>query len=168
MSVRLSEDAKLVALPTIDIGGTDSETIGSGTSWETWQDMANFDRVTALVELGPTWNASDDLDVCKLQQATSAAGAGAKDLTTSGSGLDYDSDTPIDAATNQVVLEARADQLDVDNGFRFVRVFVSEAGDTGTDECHGCLILHSARHGKAERHAAAAAGEMVYVTPTVS
>ena len=167
MTNQLSSDAKIIPLPTVDIGGSDAEA-EDATNWAPFHDISGFDRVTAIVKLGPTWNAADDLDGCKLEQATSAAGAGAKDLTTSGSGDDYDTAAPVDAVGDEVILEARADQFDVDNGFHFVRLFVSEAGDTGTDEVHGCLILHGARYGHAERHRAAAAGSVVYVTPTVA
>jgi hypothetical protein len=167
MSYQLSSDARIIPLPSVDIGGSDAETVDA-TNWAPFFDISGFDRVTAVVRLGPTWNAADDLDTCKLEQATSAAGAGAKDLTTSSATGDYDTDTPVDAVGDEVILEARADQCDVDNGFHFVRVFVAETGNTGTDEVHASIILHGARYGHAERHRAAAAGSVVYVTPTVA
>ena len=160
-NMELSADAKIVPLPTADIGGTNAAAVAAST-WGAWHDMAGFDRITAVVQLG-TWNSSDDLDECRLQQATSNAGAGAKDLTTDASGGDYDTDTPVDAAGDQVIIEAKADQLDVDNGFQFVRVYAAEGGNTGTDEVFGVLILHAAREKHAEKHGAAVAGSIVYV-----
>lgn len=162
MSFELSEDAAITILETADIGGTDT---GSTGNWQTWLDMRNFDRVTAIVELG-AWNAGDDLDECRLQQATSSAGAGAKDLTTDGAGDDYDTGSPIDADGDQVILSARADQLDAQNDFRYVRVFAGEAGDTGTDNISGVIIRHGARKKFSNQHATAVAASIVYVRPS--
>ncbi len=162
--MNLSECAKVAILPTADIGGTDTVAVDAA-NWGAWHDVADFERIYAKVRLG-TWNAADDLDTCKLQQATSEAGAGAKDLTTSASGGDYDTDNPVDASGNTVVLEANADELDVDGGYHYVRVYCAETGDTGTDEVAGVLILHGARHAFGEREGAAAAGATVYVRPS--
>ncbi len=160
----LSHDAEVHVLPTADIGGTNTAT-QDATYWGAWHDVAGFSKIYAKVMLG-TWNAADDLDTCKLQQATSSSGTSAKDLTTSASGGDYDTDAPIDAAGNTVVLEARAEDLDVAGGFHYVRVYAAETGDTGTDNIAGVLILYGAVHEKAEKEAAASSGEVVYVTPS--
>jgi hypothetical protein len=164
VDTNLSEQARVIQLSTVDIGGTDTATMDPA-GWGAWHDVADFERIYAKVRLG-TWNAADDLDTCKLEQATSAAGAGAKDLTTSGAGLDYDTNNPVDATGDTVVLEANADQLDVDNGYRFVRVLCAETGNTGQDDVEGVLILHSARQQFAEREGAAVAGSRVYVRPS--
>lgn len=164
MSYQLSSDGQLVALPTVDIGGTNAAAVDA-TNWAVWHRVGDFDRITALLRVGPTWNAADDVDTCKLQQAQDASGAGAKDLTTSGSGLGYDTAAPVDAAGDEVILEARADQLDVDGGFQYVRLYVAETGNTGVDEVYGLLVLHSARYGYAGRHRDPVAGSVVYVTP---
>ncbi len=161
---RLSEEAKVVVLPTVDIGGTDTATMDA-TYWGGWQDIKGFDRIYAKVRLG-TWNAADDLDTCKLQQATTSVGGSAKDLTTSSATGNYDTDTPIDAAGNTVVLEARAEDLDVDNAFRYVRVYCAETGNTGTDNIEGVLVLDRPNDAYAQREAAAVSGEVVYVIPS--
>ena len=142
-----------------DIGGTNSA--GSDDTVH-WTSMEDFDRILVMVELG-TWNSSDDLDTCKLQQATSSAGAGVKDLTTSASGGNYDTDAPVDADGNQVVLEAYADQLDVDGGFDHVRVYLVEDDDTGTDNVSAVYVKDKGRHAYSELLVAAVAGEKVYV-----
>lgn len=162
MSFERSEESVTIILETADIGGTNT---GSTGNWQTWQDMRDFDRVHAVVELG-TWDSGDDLDECRLQQADTSAGGNAKDLTTDESGGDYDTDAPIDADGDQVILSARADQLDAQNGFRYVRVYCAEAGNTGTDNISGVLQLHGARKKHSERHAAAAAASIVYVRPS--
>lgn len=165
MSKELSQTAELHVLPTVDIGGTDAATVDA-TNWGAWHLMENFDRVTAIARLASLWNAADDLDTCKLEQATSAAGAGAKDLTTSGSGLEYDTDTPVDAIGDEVILEARAEALDVELGFKYVRLFVAEVGNTGVDNIAGALILHGAGYPAENLHRAAAAAAVVYVRPS--
>ena len=162
MSEQGSEVMAVEVLETADIGGTDTGAVGN---WATWLDMQDFDRVTAILELG-AWNATDDLDTCKLQQATSAAGADAKDLTTSGAGLDYDTGAPVDADGDQVILEARADQLDAQNGFRYVRAFVAETGNTGVDNVSGVIVRHGPHYGRANLHKAPVAASIVYVRPS--
>lgn len=152
----LSHDAAVSLMETADIGGTNASTA--------WVPMAEFERIFAYVEIG-TWNATDDLDTCKLEQATDASGTGAKDLTTSGAGLNYDTGNPVDADGDFVILEARAEDLDVDGGFTHVRLYVAETGNTGTDNVTGFLIRYGARFKHAERNGAAATGSKVYVSP---
>lgn len=152
----LSTDAAVTLLETTDIGGTNAAT--------GWVSMADFERVFGYVELG-TWNASDDLDECRLEQATDASGTSAKDLTTDASGGNYDTDAPIDADGNFVILEAKAEDLDQANGFTHVRLYVAEGGNSGTDNVTAFLIRHGARYKKAEQNGAATSGEKVYVTP---
>lgn len=161
MNCKLSEDAKITILETADIGGTNTGAVGN---WATYLPMKDFDRVTAVVEVG-TWDSSDDLDTCKFQQATDSSGTGVKDLTTSSSGGNYDTDSPVDADGNQVILEARAEDLDVQNGFDYVRVYVAEAGNTGPDNVSGVIIRHAARNKQDELHATASSAAIVYVTP---
>lgn len=161
---RLSECAKVAILPAADIGGTNSAAVDA-TNWGAWHDMKDYEQVYAKVVLG-TWNAADDLDTCKLQQANTAAGGTPKDLTTSASGGDYDTDNPVDAAGNTVVLEARQADLDTENGYRWVRVYCAETGNSGTDNVDGVLILHCAKSQYAQREAAASTGAVVYVTPS--
>lgn len=144
----------IAVLETADIGGTNAQ-FGA-------VDMREFDGVFAYVELG-TWNAGDDLDECRLEQGN---GSGWKPLTSNASGGDYDTDAPIDADGNFVILEAKAEDLDVEGGYYLVRCHVAEGGNTGTDNVTGFIFGYRARHKTAERNAAAVAGEKVYVTPS--
>jgi len=138
-----------------DIGGTNANT--------DWVSMAGYERVYAYVQIGSSWNASDDLDECRLEQATDSAGTGAKDLTTDSSTGGYDTDTPIDAAGNFVVLEAKAEDFDVEGGFTYVRLYVAEGGNTGVDNVGGFLMRYGAHNKAKQLQGAAAAGEKVYV-----
>lgn len=153
----LSHDAAVSLIETADIGGT------SATS--AWVPMADFGRIFAYVELG-TWNAADDLDECRLEQAQNSGGTGAKDLTTDASGGNYDTDAPVDADGNFVILEAMAEDLDVNNGFTHVRLYLAEAGNTGVDNVTGFLIRYGSRHQHAQKNGTAVAGEKVYVRPS--
>ena len=154
--MELSQDGKIIILEMTDIGGTNTSAVGN---WATWQSVANFHHITAVVEIG-TWNAGDDLDQCKLQQYD---GTTTKDLTTSASGGDYDTDAPLDADGDQVIFEVPVSRLDAANGFNRVRVYVAEVGNTGPDNISGTLILHHARDKKENLHKTAVTGEIVYV-----
>jgi hypothetical protein len=150
----LSDDAAVSLLETTDVGGTTAST--------GWVSMANFMKIFAYVELG-TWNAGDDLDHCRIEQAQDDSGTGAKDLTSDESGGDYDTDYPIDADGNFVILEARQEDMDVANGFTHVRLTVGEDGNTGTDNVTGFLLRYDAIHKAAQLNGAASAGAQVYV-----
>jgi hypothetical protein len=160
--LHMSHDAKVILLPDADIGGTNTAAIDA-TYWAPAHDVRGYHDIYAKVRLG-TWNASDDLDTCKLQQCTAADGTGAKDLTTSASGGDYDTDYPVDAVTNTVVFDVRTSQMDIANGYYYVRLYAAEGGNTGTDNVSGVIILYNAREKGAEKEGAASAGVTVYVT----
>lgn len=153
----MSHDVAVEFLETADIGGTNASTA--------WVSMEDFDAVYAKVILG-SWNATDDLDECRLEQATDASGTGAKDLTTDASGGNYDTANPVDADGNTVVLEATAEDMDVANGFTHVRLYVAEGGNTGVDNITGVLIRYGAHTKRAQLEAAASTGAVVYVTPS--
>lgn len=156
MTLIMSHDAAVTLLEQADIGGTNASTA--------WLPMAGFERIFAYVELG-TWNATDDLDECRLEQATDVNGTGAKDLTTDASGGNYDTDNPVDADGDFVILEARAEDLDAGGGFNHVRLYVAEGGNTGVDNVSGFVVRYGARDKYDERNGAAVTGSKVYVTP---
>jgi len=153
----LSSDSAVSLLETADIGGTNAST--------GWVSMADFESIFAYVEIG-TWNASDDLDECRLEQATDSSGTGAKDLTTDAAAGNYDTSNPVDADGDFVILEARAEDLDVANGFTHVRLYVAEGGNTGTDNVTGFLLRYNSRTKTAEKNGAAVTGSKVYVRPS--
>ena len=154
MSMRLSEHASITIIETADIGGTNAT---SG-----WLSMKNFSRALAYIELG-TWDSSDDLDEARFQQASDSSGTGAKDLTTDASGGNYDTDNPVDADGNFVIIEIRAEDMDVDNGFDYIRLYIAEGGNTGTDNVTGVVIRYGYAYPKKELQGAASTGAQVYV-----
>lgn len=94
---------------------------GAGTVNTAWVSMASFHGLCALLGVG-VMSAGSAVDA-KLQQATSAAGAGAKDIT--GKAI-----TQLLAAggnNRQVLIDVRDTDLDVNNGYAFVRLSVTVA-----------------------------------------
>jgi len=152
----LSHDAAFTLVETADIGGTNAASA--------WVPIENFHNVTAYVEIG-TWNATDDLDECRLEQATDASGTGAKDLTTDASGGNYDTANPVDAAGDFVVLEASVEDMDRAGGFTHVRLYLAEGGNTGVDNVTAVLIRHNAAYKHEQKNGAAVTGSKVYVHP---
>jgi hypothetical protein len=153
----LSHEVAFDILETADIGGTNAAT--------PWVSMAGFKKVLGLVQVG-TWNVADAVTTCRLEQATSGAGAGSKELTTSGAGANYDTGTPVNAIGEKVVLEAQAEDFDTENGFTYVRLYAAATGNTGVDNVSLALIRYDAEQKYEARAGAAAAGAMVYVRPS--
>jgi len=156
MSQRLSEHASIDMMVEQDIGGTNAQNDGGYLS------MKNYARALFYVELG-TWDSGDDLDECRIQQATDSSGTSVKDLTTDASGGNYDTDAPIDADGDFVVIEIRAEDMDVDNGFDYIRGYVAEGGNSGVDNVMGVLIRYGYAYPKKELQGAASTGSQVYV-----
>ena len=156
MSMRLSEHASIDMMVEQDIGGTNASNDGGYLS------MKNYARALFYVELG-TWNSGDDLDECRIQQATDSSGTSVKDLTSDASGGNYDTDNPVDADGDFVIVEIRGEDMDVDSGFDFIRGYVAEAGNSGVDNVMGVLIRYGYAYPKKELQGAASTGSKVYV-----
>ncbi len=157
---QIHEKGHTEILETMDVGATNT---GSTGNWQTWQSMVGMLEVMAKVEIG-TWDGTDDLDTCKLQQAKNSSGGSAKDLTTSASGGNYDTDAPLDADGNIAILSARVDQMDVANGFTHVRLYCAEVTGTGTDNISGVIQTRSGSAFK-ERDETAVALSVIYINP---
>lgn len=154
MSMRLSEHAAFTLIETTDVGGT---TAATG-----WVSMENFSRAMAYVELG-TWNATDDLDHCRIEADAAGDGNDTSEVTTDASGGDYDTDAPIDADGDFVIIEIRAE--DLPSTRPFIRLVVGEDDNTGVDNVTALLIRYGAAYPKAQQNGAAVAGSKVYVAP---
>ena len=157
MSNSLSEHGDIDLMVEQDIGGTNAQNDGG------WLSMKNYARALFYVELG-TWDSGDDLDECRIQQATDSSGTSAKDLTSDASGGNYDTDNPIDADGDFVIIEIRGEDMDVDGGFDFIRGYVAEAGNSGVDNVMGVLIRYGYAYPKKELQGAASTGSQVYVS----
>jgi len=159
MGRELSEIATFDFLEQADIGGTNAQNAGG------YLTMLGYDRVFAKVELG-TWDSGDDLDECRIQQASDSSGTGVKDFTTDASGGNYDTDAPIDADGDQVIIEARQEKMDAGNDFNHVRLYVAEGGNSGTDNVFGVFIRYDYHYPHEQLDGTASAGSIVYVRPS--
>ena len=96
-----------------------------GTYNTTWMSMANHQRATFLISVGDMGQGAT-LDFA-VQQATAAAGTGAKALTPA------KAITQLTAAGGDgddlIAVELRTEELDVDGGFDYIRGVLTIAGD---------------------------------------
>ena len=120
-----SERAAIVA--TID-----PDAYANSTYTSDWVDMSMFDTIMAIIMVGDL-GAETDLDA-KLEQATSSGGAGAKDVT--GKAITALTHSPVQSDC-QSIINCRAEELDVNNGFRYVRLSITN--DVTSD--FGAVIL---------------------------
>ena len=148
MSMRLSEHA--IISDADNLTGSDGQPflqdIGGTNAQSDYVSMKDFARCMAYYVLG-TWNATDDVDECRIQQASAAAGTGVKDLTTDAAAGDYDTDNPIDA----------------DGDFVIIEVLAAEGGNSGVDNVGFMLVRYGYAYPQKELQGAAATGSKVYV-----
>jgi len=127
-----------------------------------WVSMKNFARAMAYVELG-AWNATDDLDECRIEYNLTGSGAAVGEVTSDASGGDYDTDYPIDADGNFVIIEIRAEDILAPNPY--IRLYLGEGGNTGAEYLSGLLIRYGYAYPQKELQGAASSGAQVYVEP---
>jgi hypothetical protein len=123
---------RVAILATLDPASVAASTVVSG-----WVSMANFHSIAALIQTG-VLGASATIDA-KLRQATDSSGTGAKDIT--GKAI-----TQIVKATGdnkQAMIEARSEDLDVNNGFTYVALSVTVG--TAASIFNAALIGNNAR-----------------------
>lgn len=166
MSMRLSEHELLSPLDLDNAVGGEPflHDIGATNAQTGWEDTKNYSRARAYVELG-TWNASDDLDESKIQSGTTSSGGTTAEVTTDASGGNYDTDNPIDADGDFIITEIRMEQMAVDSSARWIRYYVAEGGNSGTDYACGFLSLYGYAYPRKELQGAASTGSQVYVQP---
>lgn len=156
--MRLSEHAvfDIVSPSATDVGGTTAATA--------WRAFKNFTRVCTYVELG-TWDSSDDLDQCRLEAAQDTSGTNSGELTSDASGGNYDTDNPVDADGDFVIIEARSEDLDVEGADDAIRSVVGEDGNTGVDDVMAVQVSYGYQYPQKELEGAATTGGKVYVNP---
>lgn len=115
------------------VGNIDPDAYSTGTYTTGWIDMSKFLSIMAIVQAG-TLGASATLDA-KIQQATSAAGAGAKDIT--GKAITQLTQAGTDS-DKQAVINLFADELDINNGFTHVQLSIT-VGTAASDA--GAIVL---------------------------
>ncbi len=115
------------------VGNIDPDAYGAGSYTTGWIDMSKFLAIMAVVQAG-TLGASATLDA-KIQQATSAAGAGAKDVT--GKAITQLTQAGTDS-DKQAVINLFANELDINNGFTHVQLSITVG--TATSDA-GAIVL---------------------------
>lgn len=126
----------------------------AGTVSTPWISMANFHTMMAVIQAG-VLGASATLDA-KLEQATSAAGAGAKDIA----GKAITQLTKAGSDDNkQAIINVRASDLDVNGGFSHVRLSVTVA--TAASLTAALVLGFDKRYGAASDDDAASVDEIV-------
>ena len=142
---KLSERLYVKNFESADIGGTDiwgaDDTLG-------WVSMAEADLFMALVTIH-TWNSTDTLDSCILQQATSSAGAGKKAI----SGKSITPSATV-ASGQKFVFDCKSADLDAANNFTHVRLFVAESDNTGEDSLSWSYVRGNAYNQKEDMNSA--------------
>ena len=174
MSERLSEHSIWSVVEDPTTSRAETIDIGAQTNNSAYVSMQNFSRCILQVELG-TYNSTDELDQCQLQQADTSSGGNVKDLTTSSSGGNYDTANKIGSDGDFVVVEVRGEDLALDvtatSGtgslpFFFVRALVTEDSDTGQDDCFAQLIRYGGYYMRKELQGAASSTQVYVDTGT--
>lgn len=128
--------------------------VGVGTATTGWVDMRTFFALLALINVG-AFGVNGTIDA-KIQQAMDGTGAGAKDVA--GSAI-----TQLLAAggnNRQVAIDIRPEDLDKNNGFKFVRLSLT----VGT----AATLVSAVLMGLDPRYGTAAANQSTSVAQTVS
>ena len=136
------------------IGVIDPDVVVASTVVTVWMPMKDFEALQAIIMAG-TLGASATLNA-KLQQATDASGTGAKDITgkaiTALTQAGSDSD-------KQAVINLRAEELDVTNGFTHVQLSLTIA--VATSDAGAIVLGHYPRYGPANDNDLASVDEIV-------
>lgn len=109
--------------PVLAVIDPDAYTAATYTSG--WVDMSLWESLQVIVFAG-TLGSGATLDA-KLEQATSAAGAGAKDIT--GKAITQLTQAGTDS-DKQAVINCQSEDLDVEGGFRYVRLSMTVGNAT--------------------------------------
>lgn len=136
------------------VGIIDPDAYGAGavsTGWIAAKDFLSFMAVVTAGDLGSA--ATVD---AKLEQATSAAGAGAKDIT--GKAITQLTKAGTDD-NKQAFINLRQEELDVNNGFTHFRLTVTVG--TATSDAGGFVIGLDPAYGPANERDLATVDEIV-------
>lgn len=135
MNNNLLPSDRVTVAAAIDPDATVASTVASS-----WVSMSDYANIMAVVMAG-TLGASATIDA-KLEQATDAAGTGAKDIT--GKAITQLTQAGTDDSGKQVTLNCRADELDVENSFTHVRLSITVA--VATSDIGGIVLGLDARY----------------------
>lgn len=105
------------------VGVIDPDANGAATLLTVWVDAGLYESFCALIAAGDL-GTNGTLDA-KLRQATSSAGAGAKDIT--GKSITQMTEAVTNLSNKQAFINLESEDLDTANGFRYVALSVTGA-----------------------------------------
>ena len=120
-------------------GVIDPDAYAAGTYTSGWVHMGTYEAIQAIVMVG-TMATNSTVDA-KLEQATDSSGTGAKDI--SGKAITQLTEAGTDS-DKQAIINCRSDELDVANGFDYVRLSMTVA--TAASDSGGIVLGHYARY----------------------
>lgn len=134
--------------PSETSNSSSSSSAAAGAPDTGWVNAGNYHLYLAIISLGEN---SGTLDA-SIQQATGSAGFGQKAITSKSITQLTSSDSDV-----QALINLRPDELDVSNGFSYIRLFV-----TATDGAyHGVLLGIDPRHSPASQNDVSTVTEIV-------
>jgi len=146
---------RLAVLATVD---PDAYAVGAQSS--DYIDMSLFDQALAVICAG-VMPALGTLDA-KLQQANTAGGGAVKDITSKA--ITQLAGASPSQSDKQALINVRADELDMANGFRWVKLVITLADTTspvGTNDAMGFLLGLGPRYGPAYDNDLASVAEII-------
>ena len=133
----------------------DPDAYGVSTEVSDWVDASQFHQILAIVMAG-TLGSSATIDG-KIRQATSAAGAGAKDIA----GAAITQMTKSAGDDKQALISLNTDALDIAGGFRYVALSMTIGGAPA--DAGGLIVGLAPRVGPASDNDLASVDEIVRV-----
>lgn len=112
------------------VGVIDPQDAATTARNSAWVDMSKFHELLGVVLAGAVTGTID----AKFQQATTSAGAGAKDIP--GRAITQMAATD---DNKQKLISLRHDHMDIDGGFRYARLVLTPTG--GTTNLAGAALL---------------------------
>lgn len=136
------------------VGVIDPDAYAAGTYTTGWISMAEYRSIMAVIMAGDL-GASATLDA-KLQQATDGSGTGAKDIA--GKAITQLTQAGSDS-NKQAIINCRADELDVNNGFTHVRLSMTIG--TATSDAGAVVLGMDSAYGPEDANDLATVDEIV-------
>jgi len=136
------------------VGCIDPDAYAAGAHSTGWISMVTWQKISAIVMAGDL-GSSATLDA-KLEQASDSSGTGVKDIT--GKAITQLTQAGTDS-NKQAIINCRADELDIANGFTHVRLTMTVA--TATSDAGAVVMGMIARYRNAAANDAATVDEIV-------
>lgn len=125
-------------------GVIDPDALAADTYETGWIDMRDFEAIQAIVLVGALGtNATVD---AKLEEATDDQGGDAQDID--GKEITQLTEAGTDESDSQAIINCRSEELDVNDGYRYVRLSLTIG--TATSDAGAVVLGHYARYQPAD------------------